>query len=90
MAGIEKINGGGVLSLDQFNLQFSHAPSRRHPEIVSHHHDRLNVLAITLTQSGNQFCVLLTPLRMEPLLELVKDEQELLPRTQYPSFPHCC
>jgi hypothetical protein len=82
MARIEKINGGRILSLDQFNLQFRHDPSRRHPEIVSHQRDRLEVPAITLTQSGNEFCVLLTPLRMEPLLELVKDNEELLPSTE--------
>ena len=46
------------------------------------------MLAVALPQGGDQFRVLLTPLGMEPLLELVQDQQHLLPGTQHPSLPH--
>ena len=49
----------------------------RHPEIIPHHHDRLDMLAVALPKGGDQFRVLLTPLGMQPLLELVQDQQHL-------------
>src|SRR5262245_61152541 len=60
MAGIEKINSGGVLALDQPDFQGIQEPCRRHPEIVTHQHSRLNMLTIAMTKSVDQFRVLLT------------------------------
>ena len=79
---VEEINGCRVLPFEKADLQIPHEPGRRHPEIVSHQHDRLNMLAIAMTKSGNQFAVLLASLRMEPLLELVQDKQHLPLRWQ--------
>ena len=62
---------------DEIDLQVPHEPAGGQPEIIPHHHDRLDMLAIALTKSGDQFRVLLTPLGMEPLLELVQDQQHL-------------
>ena len=74
---VEEIDGGRVLAFEQADLQVPHEPGRRHPEIIPHHHDRLNMLAIALTKGGDQFRVLLTPPGKEPLLELIQDQQHL-------------
>ena len=42
-------------------------------------HNGLNMLAIAMPQGGDQFGVLLTSFGMEPLLELVQDQQHLVP-----------
>ena len=83
---VEEINGSGVLPWSKLDFQIRHEPGRRHPEIVPHHHDRLKMLAIALPQGGDQFRVLLTSLGMEPLLELIQDQQHFLPGTQHSSL----
>ena len=82
MAGIEEIDEGDVLPFDQSDLQVPHEPARGQPEIIPHHHDRLDMLAIAMPKSGDQFRVLLAPLGMQPLLELVQDQQHLPLRWQ--------
>ena len=77
MAGIEEIHQGAVLPFEQADLQVPHEPAGGEPEIIPHQHDRLNMLAIAVPKSGDQFRVLLTSLGMEPLLELVQDQQHL-------------
>ena len=72
------------------DLQVAHEPARRQPEIIPHHHDRLEMLAIAVPKSGDQFRVLLTPLGMEPLLELIQDQQHLLLRRQDATPPQVC
>ena len=68
------------------HFQVPHEPACRQPEIVPHHHDRLDMLAVALPQGGDQFGVLLSSVGMEPLLELVQDQQHLLPgRKKRPS-----
>ena len=52
-----------------------------------HHHDRLEMLAIALPQGSDQLRILLAALRMEPLLELVQDQQHLLAGSQHASLP---
>ena len=64
------------------DLQVPHEPAGGQPEIIPHHHDRLDMLAIAVPKCGDQFRVLLTSLGMEPLLELVQDQQHLLFRRQ--------
>ena len=51
-------------------------------------HDGLDVLAVALPQGGDQFRVLLAPLGVEPLLELVEDQQHLLARREHATSPH--
>ena len=82
MVEVEEINGCRVLPFDKADLQVPHEPGRRHPEIIPHQHDRLNMLAIAVPKGGDQFGVLLTPPGMEPLLELVQDQQHLPLRWQ--------
>src|SRR4051794_25699803 len=52
MAGIEEINSGGVLALDKLDFQGTQETCRRHPEVIPHQHDRLDMLAIAMTKSG--------------------------------------
>ena len=66
---------------DQVDLQVAHEPAGGQPEVVAHHDDRLDVLAVALPQGGDQLRVLLAAPGVEPLLELVEDEQHLLRRT---------
>ena len=80
--GSKRSTAADVLPFEQADLQVPHEPGRRHPEIIPHHHDRLNMLAIAMTKSGDQFRVLLTSLGVEPLLELVQDQQHLPLRWQ--------
>ena len=77
MVKVEEINGRRVLPFDEADLQVPHEPGRRHPEIIPHHHDGLDMLAIAVTKGGDQFRVLLTPPRKQPLLELIQDQQHL-------------
>jgi len=81
MASGEEIDQGDVLTGRQFDLQIGHEPARGEPEIVPHHDDRLEMFSIALSQGSDQFSALLTPLGMQPLLELVQDDQHLLPGT---------
>ncbi len=83
MQQVEEVDGGRVLALDEADLQVPHEPGRRHPEVVADHDDRLDVLAVALPQRGDQLGVLLVPAGEEPLLELVEDQQDLLPRPQH-------
>ena len=50
----------------------------RHPEIIPHHDDALHPAAVALPQGLHQFGVLFFLLGVQPLLELVEDDQHLL------------
>src|SRR5271157_4423450 len=79
---VEEINGCRALPFDKADLQIPHEPGRRHPEIIPYQHNRLNMFAIAVPKSGDEFRVLLTPPRVKPLLELVQDQQYLPLRWQ--------
>ena len=64
------------------DLQIPHEPAGGQPEIIPHQHDGLNMLAIAMPKRGDQLRVLLASPRMEPLLELVQDQQHLVLRRQ--------
>ena len=88
--GSKRSTSGDVLALEQSDLQVPHEPAGRQPEIIPHHHDRLDMLAIALTKGGDQFRVLLTSLGMEPLLELIQDQQHLALGWQDAAPPQAC
>ena len=77
MTGIEQIHQGAVLSSHQSNLQVTHESTGGEPEVIPHRDDRLNVLAVAMTKSCNQFGILLGPLGKQPLLELIDDQKHL-------------
>ena len=85
---IEEIDEGGVVPLDQLDFQVGQEPADGEPEIVAHQHDRLHVLAVALPQGGDQLGIFLAAPGVQPLLELVDHEQELLARRQNPAFAH--
>ena len=68
---------GRVLAFEKSDLQIPHEPGRGHPEIIAHHHDCLDMLAIAMPKRGDQFRILLTSPGKEPLLELIQDQQHL-------------
>ena len=78
MVYVEQIDRGGILSFEEANFQLPHESGRRHPEIVPYHHDALHVLAVTLPQGLHQVGVLLFLFGVQPLFELVQDDQHLL------------
>ncbi len=87
MERVEEVHGRRVLALEQADVQLAEEPGRGHPEIVADHHDRLDALAVAVPQRGDQLGLLLAPAGGEPLLELVEDQQHLLPRAQRPAPP---
>ena len=79
VAGREEVHGGGVVPLDQRDLQLPHEPGRRHPEIVADHDDGLDAPAVALPQRLHQLGVGVLAPGVQPLLELVEHDQDLLP-----------
>ncbi len=80
MPQVEEIDCRRVLAFEEGDLQFPQKARRGHPEIVAHHHDALDAPAVTLAQRLDQLGVFFCPLAVEPLLELVQDDQHLLAR----------
>jgi hypothetical protein len=78
MAEVEQIDGGEVPGWEKFNFEIGQKPSHRHPKIIPHHHDALDSSTVALTKGLNQSRVVFVSLGVEPLLELVKDNQHLL------------
>src|SRR6516165_3825796 len=87
MAGIKQIDQSNVLIRYQIDFQFTHEPAGGEPEIIAHQHEYLDPLTVALTQSGDQVRVRLTALGMEPLLELIQDQQHLAPWRQQAASP---
>jgi hypothetical protein len=90
MAWIKKIDESDVLIRDEIDFQVPHEPTGREPEIIPHQHNGLDMLAIAVPKSGDQLRVLAAALRMEPLLELVEDEQHLALRCRDATPPQAC
>jgi len=90
MAWIKKIDESDVLIRDEIDFQVPHEPTGGEPEIIPHQHNGLDMLAIAVPKSGDQLRVLAAALRMEPLLELVEDEQHFALRWQDATPPQAC
>ena len=78
MIDVEQIDRSEVVALNNRNVQHAHQACRRHSKIIPHHHDGLQLPAITLPQSLHQFGVRLCSMSMQPLFELVDDNHDLL------------
>ena len=74
----------------QTDVQVMQEPGDGHPEVVPHQHQGLHAAAVALAQGLHQFGVLFLPFGVEPLLELVQDEQHLLPSWQPLSTAESC
>ena len=68
--------------LHQFRFEVGHESSDRQPEIVADHEQALQSHAVTLPQSGQQFAPISVGLAVQPLLELIDDQQQFLARWQ--------
>lgn len=77
MLQIETIDHGEVSVGEHIDFEIPHEPRGGHPEVVSHHHDGLHMLAIDLPQRRHEFGILLSLPCEKPLLKLVEDEQDL-------------
>ena len=75
---VEEIDRRRVLAFKKSNLQLPHEAGRRHPEVIAHHDDALYPAAIALPQGLHQVRVFFFLLGVQPLLELVEDDQHLL------------
>jgi hypothetical protein len=63
------------MALSKFYFKFSQEPSHGHPEIISYHDDALHLAPIALPQGLHQISVLIFLPGVQPLLELVEDDQ---------------
>src|SRR5271157_2294930 len=79
---IEQIDWSDVFALNKFDMEIAHEPGQGHPEIIPHHDDALDVLAVTLPKALDQFGIVLLPPGVQPLLELVENDEDLLLRPQ--------
>ena len=77
MVGIEQINSGRVLPLNEWDFQRPHKPGRRHPEVVTYHDQTLHSTAITLPQRLNEFAIFIVGPGMQPLFELIEHNHDL-------------
>src|SRR5262249_48440333 len=74
---IEEIHRRRVISFEEPNLQLPHQHSHAHPEAVAQQEDRLKVLAVAVTKGRDQLWGRLDASGVQPLLELVEDQQDL-------------
>ncbi len=78
MSQWKEIEGAGVPTLDQSHLQGVEEAGNGHPEIVTYHQDALDASPIALAQGLYQRGTLIVWSRMQPLLELIENDQDLL------------
>ena len=76
---VEGVHRGEVLALHQPDLQVPHEPGGRHREVVADQDDALDAGPVALPQGPDQLGLAFAPIPfgMEPLLELVQDDQDL-------------
>ena len=77
MLDVEEIDERDVRAGFQVDLQIPHESTGGEPEVVAHHDDRLDVRAVALPQGGHQLRAFHLRAGVEPLLELVEDDQHL-------------
>ena len=73
MIQVEQIGQRTVLPFDDLDIQFPQEPADSQPEIVADHDNALDACAVALTQSMDQFLVLIRT-GMQPLFELIDDQ----------------
>ena len=89
MDEVEEIDERGVPALEDLNAQVAHEPRERHPEIVPHHDKALDAIAIALPQRAGQFRLPFLVPGMQPLLELVDHDHDLLIGAQAVPLTKC-
>ena len=61
MNQVKEVDQGGIAALENLDAQIVHEPVQGHPEVIPHHDDALDVLAVALAQGPGQFGILLAP-----------------------------
>ena len=74
----KQIDQSTVLTFNKPNFQFPQEPTHRHPEVIPHHHDALHSATVALPQGLHQIGVFFFLLGVQPLLELVENDQHFL------------
>ena len=76
MAHVEEVDDLEVPALNQGDVEPFHEPRRGHREIVSNDHNHLQELAVALSDRTDQFRFVTIRRCMEPLLELIDEEDD--------------
>ena len=76
MTQVEKIDSLKVFLRHQFDFQVVHETGRGHPKVVAHQQQGLNMGAIALAEGLSQLPVVHAVFLVEPLLELVDDQDQ--------------
>src|SRR5437870_2124939 len=87
MARIEEIDEDDVAALKKLYFEIGHEPADSEPKIIPHHDDALHPPTVALTKGLDQLRILFAALGVEPLLELVEHQQQLLAGCQEPPPP---
>ena len=75
---VEPVDTRAVLAVRKVHVQLAQERRDRHPEIIPHDDDRLDSRAVALPERLDQFRSLRCRVRVQPLLELIENEQELV------------
>ena len=87
MDQVEQVDQGGVPALDELDVQLAHEPAQGDPEVIPHHDDGLDAIAVALPQRAGQLRVAIAPTGVQPLLELIEDDEDLLVGSQALALP---
>jgi len=77
MVYVEQIDRGKVLALNDGNFDRIHKPYGGHGKVITNHHDRLHLATVALPHRSDQVGLLLAAMRVQPLFELVQDDDDL-------------
>ncbi len=86
--GVEQVDQRRVLALDQIDLQLGQKPADRQPEIVADQQQGLQTLAVALPQCLDQRHAIRVGASVQPLFQLIEDQQHLAAFRQPASPPH--
>src|SRR5688572_19916826 len=84
---IEEIDGECVPALHQRCVEVPQEPGRSQPEIVPDEEEALDTIPVALAKSADELSSSAGPPGVEPLLELIQDDQEFPARCQEGSPP---
>ncbi len=77
MIHIEEIDQQEVFAGDHFDIQSLHQPQGRDIEVIADHEYRLHSSTIALSQGFDEFTVRVGSMSVQPLFELVDDDDDL-------------
>ena len=84
---VEYVHQGDVVPRTQIDFQLLHESADSEPKVVANHHDALYAASVALTQSLYQVRLRFLLVRVEPLLELVENDQHFLARWHASTMP---